>query len=793
MNGWSIYDTFTYPTRRLGLIEDTTVNSLLKTRHGLSVKQIIYSVICICIYYSQSSPANELGEKTWQFCPSGQFKPERPLYSDPDSIEFGSTEIRAQSSRVVQDGPSQFQGNVEVIKNSQSIRAEVVTYDKDTGIYNAEGRAHLWDKGMVWTGDAIKFDSQNETALLSDGKYWLGEGPGRGTASKIVHNSAEDISVFKNVEYTTCPVTSEAWRLHASALRVDHSNERASASNAIVRFMDVPVFYMPYVNFPTTKQRKSGFLAPVFGTSNESGFDTQLPYYWNIAPNQDATISPRIIQDRGIMLDGEYRYLNPTYSGTINGEYLSGDDDRGNQDRSYLSVEHHQLFFDNRGRLNLLFNNVSDNEYFKDFGNTMGASSQSFLERKLEFAYEKEGTRFYAVTQDYQTLVDDLPAAARPYKILPRLELGHIFKTDNGFEAAIKSDASYFYKSQSLSSIRATAAPSLAYSYRKPYLQIIPKIVVAHTEYFNDDPNDIYDDESRTVPIISIDATLFAERNFSLWGKNLFQTLEPRVYYLYVPKVNQDNLPIFDTGAMDINTHTMYLPHRFSGGYTQFGGDRVGDANRVTFGVSSRLSHKDTGRQIMSISIGQVFHLDRREITLPGQTYSNNTLSNLFAEGELNLSSTTKITGSLVWEPESQKTERKAISFNYQPDQNTILKAAYRFTRAPNSSSQNIEQVDTSFRLPVPTFKNMSLIGMWSYTIHDKTTLEAFGGVEYDSCCWSVSIVGQRYLNGTNISSEPEFITGVFVQLRLRGLMGLGKGRDPIISRHLPESRSPFN
>jgi LPS-assembly protein len=557
--------------------------------------------------------------------------------------------------------------------------------------------------------------------------------------------------------------------------------------------MDVPVFYMPYVNFPTTKRRKSGFLAPVFGTSNESGFDTQLPYYWNIAPSQDATIAPRVMQDRGVMLDGEYRYLNSTYSGTINAEYLSGDNIRNNEDRSYLSVEHHQLLLGNRARLDLLFNNVSDSEYFKDFGNTIGASSQAFMERKLEFTYNNAGTRFYAVTRDHQTLIDDLPAAYKPYKLLPRIELGHTFKTKGGFEAAIKSDASYFYKSQSLSSIRATVAPSLAYSYQTPYLQVAPKIVVAHTEYFNDDPSDVYEDQSRTVPIISIDATLFAERNFSLWGKTLFQTLEPRAYYLYIPKVNQDNLPIFDTGAMDINTHTMYLPHRFSGGYTQFGGDRVGDANRMTLGVSSRLSHKDTGRQIMSIGIGQVFHLDRREITLPGQRYSNKALSNLFAEGEINLSSTTKIIGSLVWEPESKKAERKALSLLYQPEQNTILKAAYRFTRASNSWSQNIEQVDTSFRFPIPTFKNTSMIGQWSYTLHDKTTLEAFGGIEYDSCCWSISVIGQRYLNGTNISSQPEFITGMFIQLRLRGLMGLGKGRDPLISRHLPESRSPFD
>ena len=482
------------------------------------MKQIAFFFIFICVCYSQSSTAVGIEGRTWQFCPSGQFKPERPLYSDPDNIELGSTEIRAESSRVVEQGPSQFQGNVEIIKNSQSIRAEVVTYDKASGVYNAEGRAHLWDKGIVWAGDTIKFNSQSETALLSDGKYWLGDGPGRGTAELIEHDSEQDISIFKNVEYTTCPITSEAWQMHATVLRVDHANDRASASNAMVRFKNIPVFYMPYINFPTTKKRKSGFLAPVFGTSNESGFDTQLPYYWNIAQSQDATISPRFMQNRGVMFNGEYRYLNPNYSGTINAEYLSSDNLRNGEDRSYIAVDHHQSLLNNRGRLDILFNNASDSEYFKDFGNTMGASSQSFLERKVELTYKGERSRLYVLAHDWQTLIDDLPSAYKPYKKLPHVEFGHSFSTTSMFQSDFKSDASYFYRSQSLTSIRATMAPSLTYLYVKPYLQLTPKLIVAHTEYFNSDPNDVYKDESRTVPIITLDATLFAERNFSIWG-----------------------------------------------------------------------------------------------------------------------------------------------------------------------------------------------------------------------------------------------------------------------------------
>ncbi|MFL2874482.1 MAG: LPS-assembly protein LptD [Pseudohongiellaceae bacterium] len=728
----------------------------------------------------------------WNFCPNNQLVPDRPMHADP-GINLESTEIRADNSRIVEFGRSQFHGNVEVIKGVQAIRAEVITYDKNTGLYDAEGRAHLWSKGAIWSGDSLHFNSLNETARLNDGQYWLNESPGRGKAVVIEHDSANEISILKNVKYTTCPVSNETWKLNASAIRIDHKNERASASNAIIRFRDIPVFYMPYINFPTSQKRKSGFLAPIFGTSNESGFDTQVPYYWNIAPTQDATIAPRFMQDRGVLIDTEYRYLNHDYAGSIDLEYLIRDRIKDKQDRSYIRAEHHHRIFKNKGRIDILFSNLSDDQYFQDFGTTIGQSSQSFMDRRAEFVYENASYYVSALTQAYQSVNRSLPAGAKPYQLLPKIEfrkknLPKVFALQPNFEA----DFTYFNRDDSLTSIRTTVAPSISYDYSKSFIKVTPKFMISHTEYFNDDPASIYEDESRTVPVITLDTTLFAERDFSLLGFNLFQTLEPRIYYVYIPKVNQDNLPVFDTGTMDINPHTMYLPNRFSGGISGFGGDRIGDANRISAGINSRITSKETGRQFLAFNLGQVFHLEKREISLPNQTYSKNTLSSLFGGFELNPQPDLAIKGSFVWNPKQTNFERKAISLDYEPNSNALAKIAYRFTRAPHKNLDNIKQTDAVFRLPINSLPDTSIIGLWSYSIEEKRTIEAFGGLEYESCCWGLRVIGQRYLNGNKASGQSEYVTGVFIQVRLRGLGGLGKGRDPLTTRYLPEATSQF-
>lgn len=740
----------------------------------------------------QLATAASKKDANWKLCPSNQIVPEKPLYTDSE-ISWESTEIRADNSRIVESGRSQFHGNVEVIKGEQAIRAEVVTYDKNAGSYDAEGRAHLWGKGVVWSGDTIHFDSIQDTATLNDGLYWLDQSPGRGEAAVIEHDSANEISILRDVKYTTCPMSNETWRLNASVIRVDHDNERASASNAIIRFRDFPVFYMPYINFPTTKKRKSGFLPPVFGTSNESGFDTQLPYYWNIAPTQDATISPRFMQDRGILVDTEYRYLNSDSAGTVDVEYLVGDKLKNKKDRSYIKIDHHHRLLQNKGRLDVLFSNVSDDQYFQDFGTTIGQSSQSFMDRRAEFTFDNDSYYISVLTQAYQSVNRSLPSGSKPYQLLPKVDfrkknLPEIFGLQPSFEA----DFTYFNRDDSLTSVRTTVAPSISYDYTRPYIKVTPKLLISHSEYFNDDPASVYDDESRTVPIVTLDAKLFAERDFSVLGFNLFQTLEPRIYYVYIPKVNQDDLPILDTGSMDINDYTMYLPNRFSGGISGFGGDRIGDTNRISAGIDTRIFAKESGRQILAFNLGQVFHLEKREINLPNRTYSHGALSNLFGGFDLNPQSDIAIRGTFVWDPSQTNFERKAISLNYEPSSKTIVKVAYRFTRAPHKNLKSIKQTDAVFRMPINWIPDASIIGLWSYSIEEKKTIEAFGGVEYESCCWGLRVIGQRYLNGNKANGQSEYVTGIFLQLRLRGLGGLGKGRDPLITRYLPEAISRF-
>lgn len=233
---------------------------------------------------------------------------------------------------------------------------------------------------MVWSGAEALYDMGNRVSRLREGDYWVHDGHGRGHAHSMRNDLDTNITVLKGVDYSTCPLSDEAWRVSATRIRLDHNAERGSARNAVLRVYDVPVFYFPYVNFPISDKRKSGFLSPTFGNTNQSGFDVQLPYYWDIAPNQDATLTPRGLTDRGVMLNGQYRYMGEQYDGQFDVEYLPSDRLKDDESRSLISFRHRQKLLDDRGRLRMIFNNVSDDQYFEDFGSSIAATSQRFLD-----------------------------------------------------------------------------------------------------------------------------------------------------------------------------------------------------------------------------------------------------------------------------------------------------------------------------------------------------------------------------------------------------------------------------
>ncbi|MCP5202404.1 MAG: LPS assembly protein LptD [Gammaproteobacteria bacterium] len=714
----------------------------------------------------------------WRLCPAQRLIPIRPGYTDP-TTDPESIEVRADASRIVEQGLSQFSGDVEIVRGDQSLSAENVTYDQVADVFNAEGRAHIWNPGLIWSGESATYDLDSRVTDLSAGKYWLLDGRGRGHAEHLRNDRVAQRTVLDHVDYSTCPQSAESWRLSASKIKLNHESDRGAAINAVLRVRDVPVFYFPYVSFPISDKRKSGLLAPTIGSTNDSGVDVRLPYYWNIAPNMDATITPRALTDRGAMLETEYRYLTETMEGRINFEYLPNDRLEDHHDRSLFGLEHSQDFYQGHGRLTALVNNVSDDQYFEDFGSNISSTSQRFMDRRLEYSYRGTGsmTYFNGIVQAYQSIDPTLPPGATPYRRLPQIDHIGVFSLGHGFTSIMTSQTTYFHRDVGLTGGRLDFQPALLYTYWKPYLLIQPKLTVQRTDYLLDDPQSQFDNHiERTVPKISIDAKLFAERDLTMFGGNYLQTFEPRVYYLLVPKVSQDDIPVFDSGQFILDFNNMFLDNRFSGR------DRVGEANQVATAITSRLLDVSSGLEMMRMSVGQVYYFRDREVQLPRRPELDDSVSTLLADGAFHFGRDLLLRGTLQWDPNQPRIEKTAVNLRYQPNYETVINLGYRLRRAVT----DVEQTDVSFRVPV--LDNLAVVGRWIFSLADKRSLETVGGLEFESCCWGARVVGRRFL----LNANGEYDTGVFFQVHFRGLGGVGQKSGSMLRRGIGGYSDPF-
>ena len=731
------------------------------------------SVLCVPVSAQYSNAPN-----TWWLCPADRVLPIRPRYAEP--TEPGSTEIRSDTTRIVKNNVTQFAGNVEIIRDARSIVGDVVTYDDANSLFEVNGHATIWDVGLTWQGEHALFNMESDVGRLSNGNYWLNSGRGQGYAESVADDRKANISVLRGVDYTTCKTEDPDWQFSASKIRLNHNSGRGSAEHALFKIRDVPVFYFPYVNFPLDNKRKSGFLIPAIGSSNVSGSDIRTPYYFNLAPNYDATFTPRYMGDRGVMLGGQFRYLTENHRGVLGIEYLPSDDLRDDESRSLLSFRHTSYFDKRLGVLQANVENVSDAHYFEDFGRSLSVTSQRYLDRSINFRYWKPNKVYlWGIMQSHQKVDDSTPSSSAPYRRLPQIDFLSLLPYRHlKLGTILAAQTAYFDRSGRVSGARLSVTPSLIYPFIKSYAQVIPKLSVRHTEYFLHDQGTLNKRESISVPIASIDAKFFVERTINLFGTSMLQTLEPRAYYLYIPKDGQDDLPIFDSGLFTLSFPNLFLENRFTGG------DRIGDANQLTLAATTRLLSLKSGVEVMRASLGQIYYFENREITLPGQLTDKNSVSDLVGEIAANLGNGLTARAVMQYNPNNSTTERSSYDIHYRPSGSRfVANASYRRRR---NISRDVEQSDVSFRVPVNN--TLSLLGRWNYSFEKNRTLELVGGVELDSCCWGARLVGRRFIRNTG----GEFDTGIFLQIEFKGLAGYGRGTDSFLRKSIPGYQSNF-
>ena len=745
------------------------------------LRKLAYPLILHMVFTVPTKAENLEKNNPWPLCSSSFDVPARPLVKDILSPEDAL--ILTDDAELREGGISTLTGNVELTKGEQQVRADRIDYDQAGDSADLHGKVNYWDEALFLSGDTAHLKFEDETGIFNHSQYRIQDTRGRGQARELAFALGETTDL-KDADFSTCDPKDNFWKLSASSFHLDHIEEKGKARNVVLRIKDIPVFYTPYISFPLSDKRKSGFLAPSFGSTNQHGFELRTPYYWNIAPNMDATITPRLLTSSGVMLMGEYRYLFNRGEGQVNLEYLPSDSQFNDRHRNLFGFLHEQSF-GRTGKLFLTYNRVSDDDYFEDFGTNTSLTSTRYLERRAEASYTGSWWRAWGRVQDFQ-IVD---GSSNPFRRLPQLRFSTRFPQRNKqFNYAFQSEFVYFDRDRAETSFNDSAYrldlyPSVSFPVRGLSGFIVPKLGLHYTQYaienpeFNTSPN-------RTLPIFSLDSGLFFERETKLFDDDYRLTLEPRLYYLYIPETDQSRLPIFDTGVYDFTFSSLFRENRFSNR------DRLGDANQITIALTSRLINRDTGRNFGTFRLGQIYYIEDQEVTLPDNLALEQSSSPIVAAFDTEIVKNWNLRSEFQWDPDRGNTEKLIGQIQYDPGNGRLFNLAYRNREDRRRRNSNnfidIEQTDISFRWPIN--RQWNVVGRWNYALSQKRSLEIFGGIEYEDCCWGVRAVGRRFLTDIN----GEFETGFFLQFELKGLAGVGNKTSEFLKKNIPGYQSEF-
>ena len=722
----------------------------------------------------------------WLQCGPGFEIPERPALEAAESdADPGTIHVSADEADLVEDGVSRFTGNVTVEQDSRQLQSDVIVYDQSEEVIEAEGNVRLWDQGVFLTGPSARADIEQDVVTFGPAaEYMLEDEHGHGDAAEIRTQGRERMTA-SDVSYTTCNPGEADWRITAREVVFDRVESTGTARDMWLEFMGQRVFHLPWISFPLGSQRKSGFLSPTFGTSGSSGVEVTVPYYFNLAPNYDATLTAHTMSDRGVQAQGEFRFLSRTYGiGQIAAEHLPSDS-QFDDDRTAFDLVHRHQWSD-RWSTDGRFEWVSDDEYLEDFGSSLSQSSRTHLPRRFDANYRGDGWRTRVRFQDFMTLDRSIN---RPYARLPQVLVRTNLPQNNhapNFDTT--AELTYFDHESRTTGARMDLQPALTYPMRSAGAFVIPKATLHITGYnLNRTATEAARDDapSRLLPSFSLDSGLFLERPVSLLGKSLTHTIEPRIYYLLVPYDGQDDLPRFDTSRPTFSFAQLFRENRFSGE------DRIGDANQVTVALASRLLD-DSGGELARAGIGQIHYLRDRRVTLAaGDEPETTNRSDLVGEIEARPSRNWRLRAGLQYDTSADRTEKHVLTARYQPNRRSVINAGYRLVRDINPT-KTIEQADLSFAWPLgPDWRT---VGRWSFALNEDSdqTLEAFGGLEYESCCWGFRTVVRRFRSGAGTDGTDNYSTGLFLQLELKGLTNVGNRTEALLTRGIPGYENEF-
>ena len=692
---------------------------------------------------------------TWALC---RIPETLPMFVAPtnssENPDVAPTDVEADVLDVKKGEVTIFSGNVQLRHSDQWLGTDRLTYTHENERFITEGMVKYQDRSIRLTADQARGDQKAKTLDLANATYQFNEENGNGHADSV--HLHENVGTLDGASYSTCPPGQRQWEFSASRITVNQDTKTGVAHNALLRLGGVPVLWLPVVSFPTDDKRRTGILSPTIGRDDRNGFSLQLPVYLNLAPNYDATLTPHWLSKRGLMLEGEFRYLSERSKGTFTGTWLPSDDITGH-DRSLLTLNHGTTLNEHwMATANL--NHVSDRNYLSDFGDSIANTSISLLDSKAG-VYGRGLYWTASLTSEVWQIANPLFRERNaPFRRLPRLQASARKPLTSWLDAGVDAEAVRFTHEVLPGGQRIDIEPYLAFSFGGSSWFVDPRVAWRYTTYQLDSDFTKLSNHnpSRSLPIVSLDAGAYFEREFNWGGRSMMQTLEPRLYYLRVPYRNQDDLPLFDTRELTFGWTSLFRDNRFGGA------DRQTDANQLTLALTSRLISTDDGRERLSASVGRISYFNPPQVAVGNTPISDNG-SDWVTQIDWSITDNWTVGAAQQWDPDHRQTDLSSVHSQLRLHNGTVLNAAYRYRRS------SLEQTDLSFVIPVNP--SWSLYGRWNYSLRDNQTIEALGGFQWKSCCVAVRLLGRQYIRSFNSRQN----LGLYLEIELTGLGSFGR------------------
>ncbi|QCB47718.1 LPS-assembly protein LptD [Hydrogenophaga sp. PAMC20947] len=719
------------------------------------------------------------------------------------------TFVRSQSMESKSQTQTVFEGEVELRRHDTVIRADRLEFDQQSQEAKASGNVLINRNGDRFTGPEMQMNVETFKGHFEQPEYQLLKNGGVGDASRIDFVDRNTV-VVQDGRYSTCERLPGSqwmpdWLIRASSIELDTAEDVGTAKGGVLEFKGVPILAAPYLTFPLSDKRKSGALPPSMSIDSDSGVQLAAPYYFNIAPNMDATLTPRVMSKRGVDLGGELRYLEPSFSGYVQGAFMPSDQLR-DEDRWSYSLQHRQTLVPAFAGgsdigLRLRLNRVSDDNYWSDFPRSITGLTSRLLGSDATLGWAKGPWSVGTGVYKWQALQVDDATYTPPFDILPVSWVNYRQPNQTilgspDWDVSMQSNFTRFERSAlaadstlSKGGDRTLLMGRLSRRVQASGWYVQPSAQLHGTQYSTIGANGGANvAASRVVPTLSVDSGLTFERSTQFFGTDFTQTLEPRAFLTWTPYRDQSGLPNYDSGSRDLSLATLYAENAFNGS------DRISDTRAVTMGASSRLISPDTGAEVARLSLAQRYYLTDQNVTLPDETAVSKGFGDMLLSGRVQWDPRWSLDSTVQFNFEDNRSERLTVGGRYVPGPYKVLSAAYRYDRDETS-----EYLDLGWQWPLASLLGRApdpspgralgpnqwySVGRINYSMLDRKVVDLVAGFEYDAGCWLGRVVLQRLQTSTTESNES-----ILFQLEFSGFSRVGASSLQSLQTNVPGYR----